>query len=43
VVETASPVLSPGAASIGYFGAGLNVFLILGYFLLSWRAVRERD
>jgi hypothetical protein len=42
VVESASPFLSPRAASIGYFGALLNVALILGYFLLSWRAVRER-
>ena len=42
VVESASPFMSPRAASIGYFGAFLNVALILGYFLLSWRAVRER-
>ena len=42
VVESASPFISPRAASIGYFGALLNVALILGYFLLSWRAVRER-
>ncbi len=43
VVESASPFMSPRAASIGYFGALLNVALILGYFVLSWRAVRERN
>jgi hypothetical protein len=43
VVEAASPFLSPRAASIGYFGAMLNIVLVIGYFLLSWRAVRERD
>src|SRR5271169_3141156 len=43
VVEAASPVLTPGAAAIGYFAALLNVVLVAGYFLLSWRAVRERD
>jgi hypothetical protein len=42
VVETVSPFLGPGAAAIGYFGALLNVALMAGYFLLSWRAVRER-
>ncbi len=42
VVEAASPVLSPRAASIGYFAAALNIVLAIGYFLLSWRAVRER-
>lgn len=42
VVEAASPVLSPQAASIGYSGAFLNVALVAGYFFLSWRAVRER-
>jgi len=42
VVESASPFLTPGAASISYGGALLNVFLVLGYFLLSWRAVRAR-
>jgi hypothetical protein len=43
VVESASPFLSPRAASISYGGAALNVALVIGYFLLSWRAVRERD
>ena len=43
VVESASPFLSPRAASISYGGAALNVVLVVGYFLLSWRAVRERD
>jgi hypothetical protein len=43
VVESASPFLSPRAASISYGGAMLNVALIIGYFLLSWRAVRARD
>ncbi len=43
VIEAASPVMSPGAAAIGYFAALLNVVLVSGYFLLSWRAVRERD
>jgi hypothetical protein len=42
VVEAASPVLSPRAAAIGYGGALLNVALVAGYFLLSFRAVRER-
>ncbi len=42
VVEAASPVLSPRAASIGYFAAALNVVLVAGYLLLSWRAVRGR-
>jgi hypothetical protein len=42
VVEAASPFLSPRAASIGYFGAALNIVLIIGYFALSWRAVRAR-
>ena len=42
VVEAASPLLSSGAVAIGYFAASLNVALIGGYFLLSWRAVRER-
>jgi hypothetical protein len=42
VVEAASPVLSPKAASIGVLAAGLNVLLAAGYFFLSWRAVRER-
>jgi hypothetical protein len=42
VVEAASPFLSPRAASIGHGGALLNVALVAGYFLLSWRAVRER-
>src|SRR5271157_2377567 len=43
VVEAASPVLRPSAAAIGHSGALLNVALVVGYFLLSWRAVRERD
>ena len=42
VVEAASPVLSPRAAAIGYGGALLNIALVAGYFLLSWRAARER-
>ena len=42
MVEAASPVLSPRAASIGSFAARLNVVLALGYFFLSWRAVQER-
>ncbi len=42
VVEAASPILSPGAAAIGYLAASLNVVLVAAYFLLSWRAVRER-
>jgi hypothetical protein len=41
-VEAASPALSPRAAAIGYTGALLNVALVAGYFLLSFRAVRER-
>jgi hypothetical protein len=43
VVEAVSPFLGPSAAPIGYFGALLNVTLMGGYFLLNWRAVRERD
>ena len=43
VVEAASPVLSPRAAAIGVGGALLNVALVLGYFVLSWGAARERD
>lgn len=43
VVEAASPVLSPRAASIGYLAAALNVLLAAGYFFLSWRTVRERS
>ena len=43
VVESASPLLSPRAASISYGGALLNVVLVVGYFLLSWRAVRARS
>jgi hypothetical protein len=43
VVEAVSPFLGPSAAAIGYFGALLNLALIGGYFLLSWRAVRARD
>jgi hypothetical protein len=42
VVEAASPVLSPRAAAIGYGGALLNIALVIGYFVLSWRAVRGR-
>ena len=42
VVEAASPILSPRAAAIGYGGALLNVALVAGYFLLSFRASRER-
>ena len=42
VVEAASPVLSPRAAAIGYGGALLNVALVASYFLLSFRAARER-
>ena len=42
-VEAASPVLSPRAAAIGAGGALLNIALVVGYFFLSWRAVRERD
>ena len=42
VVEAASPILSPRAAAIGYGGALLNIVLVAGYFLLSWRAARER-
>ena len=42
VVEAASPVLSPRAASIGFLAAALNVLLAAGYFFLSWRAARER-
>jgi hypothetical protein len=42
VVEAASPILSPRAAAIGYGGALLNIALVAGYFLLSWRAARER-
>lgn len=43
VVEAVSPFLGPGAAAFGYFAALLNVALMGGYFLLSWRAVRERN
>ena len=43
VVEAILPVLSPRAAAIGYSAAALNVGLAVGYFLLSWLAVRERD
>ncbi|MFY9968649.1 MAG: hypothetical protein WBQ45_18245 [Roseiarcus sp.] len=43
MVESASPFLSPRAASISYGGAMLNVVLVVGYFFLSWRAVRARD
>jgi hypothetical protein len=43
VVESASPFLSPRAASISFGGATLNVALIAGYFLLSWQAVRARN
>jgi hypothetical protein len=43
VVEAVSPVLSPRAAAIGYSAAALNIVLAVGYFLLSWLAVRERD
>ena len=43
MVELASPFLSPRAASISYGGAMLNVVLVVGYFFLSWRAVRARD
>jgi hypothetical protein len=43
MVESASPFLSPRAASISYGGAVLNVALVVGYFFLSWRAVRARD
>ncbi|HXZ15361.1 MAG TPA: hypothetical protein VEH77_05210, partial [Roseiarcus sp.] len=42
VVEAASPVLTPKSTSIGYSAAALNVVLAIGYFFLSWRAVRER-
>jgi hypothetical protein len=42
VVEAASPILSPRAAAIGAGGASLNIALVAAYFLLSWRAVRER-
>lgn len=42
VVEAASPILSPRAAAIGYGGALLNIALVAGYFLLSFRASRER-
>jgi hypothetical protein len=43
VVEAASPILSPRAAAIGYGGALLNIALVAGYVLLSWRASRERS
>ncbi len=43
VIEAVSPFLGPGASAIGYFGALLNVVLMAGYFLLSWRAARERS
>jgi hypothetical protein len=43
MVESASPFLSPRAASISTGGAMLNVVLVVGYFFLSWRAVRQRD
>ena len=43
VVEAASPFLSSTAAAIDLPGALLNIALVVGYFLLSWRAVRERD
>jgi hypothetical protein len=43
VVESASPFLNPRAASISYGGAFINAALVVGYFLLSWRAVRERE
>jgi hypothetical protein len=42
VVESASPILSPRAAAIGFGGASVNVALVAGYFLLSYRAARER-
>ena len=43
VVEAASPFMVPRAASIGLFAALLNIVLIVGYFALSLRAMRERD
>jgi hypothetical protein len=43
IVESASPFLSPRAASISAGGAMINVVLVVGYFFLSWRAVRQRD
>jgi len=42
VVESASPFLNPRAASISPSGALINAALVVGYFLLSWRAVRAR-
>jgi hypothetical protein len=42
VVEAASPILSPRAAAIGYGGALLNIALVAGYLLLSFRASRAR-
>ena len=43
VVEAVSPFLSPRAAAMGLGGALLNIALVVGYFFLSWRAVRERN
>lgn len=43
MVEAASPVLSPRSALIGYSAAALNVVLVVGYFVLSWLAARERE
>ncbi len=43
VVEAVSPFLGPTAVAIGYFASLLNIALMGVYFLLSWRAVRERD
>lgn len=43
VVEAASPFMVPRAAPIGFFAALLNLALILGYFALNWRVMRERN
>ena len=42
VIEAVSPLLGARGSFVGAVGVILNVVLICGYFLLSWRASSER-
>jgi uncharacterized membrane protein YphA (DoxX/SURF4 family) len=43
VIEAVSPILGARGAFVGAVAVGLNLALIAIYFVLNWRARRERD
>ena len=43
VIEAMSPLLGARASVVGPLGTALDILLVAAYFVLSWRAGRERQ